>query len=73
MKILVIDGQGGGVGKTLIAALKREMTTQNRIALGSHAQATAAEKTSATLAVSPSLASLAPKVLVVTTSAPAET
>ena len=42
MKILVIDGQGGGVGKTLIAALKREMPTQPLIALGTNTQATAA-------------------------------
>ena len=42
MKILVIDGQGGGVGKSLIAALKREMPTQPLIALGTNTQATAA-------------------------------
>ena len=41
MKILVIDGQGGGVGKTLIAALKREMPTQPLIALGTNTQAPA--------------------------------
>ena len=40
MKILVIDGQGGGVGKSLIAALKREMPTQPLIALGTNTQAT---------------------------------
>ena len=42
MKILVIDGQGGGVGKSLIAALKREMPSQPLIALGTNTQATAA-------------------------------
>ena len=42
MKILVIDGQGGGVGKNLIAALKREMPSQPLIALGTNTQATAA-------------------------------
>ena len=42
MKILVIDGQGGGVGKSLIAALKRKMPTQPLIALGTNTQATAA-------------------------------
>ena len=42
MKVVVIDGQGGGVGKSLIAALKARMPKQPVIALGTNAQATAA-------------------------------
>lgn len=42
MKLIVIDGQGGGVGKSLIAALKARMPHQPIIALGTNAQATAA-------------------------------
>lgn len=42
MKLLVIDGQGGGVGKSLVAALKQRMPDQPVIALGTNAQATAA-------------------------------
>ena len=42
MKIVVIDGQGGGVGKSLVAALKARMPEQKVIALGTNVQATAA-------------------------------
>lgn len=42
MKILVIDGQGGGMGKSLVSALKQQMPDQPVIALGTNAQATAA-------------------------------
>ncbi len=42
MKLLVIDGQGGGVGKSLVAALKQRMPEQPILALGTNAQATAA-------------------------------
>ena len=42
MKILVIDGQGGGMGKSLVAALKAAMPEQRLLALGVNAAATAA-------------------------------
>ena len=42
MKILVIDGQGGGVGRSIVAALKTVMPNQPVMALGTNAQATAA-------------------------------
>ena len=42
MKILVIDGQGGGVGKGIVTALKQLMPRQPLIALGTNVQATAA-------------------------------
>ena len=42
MRLLVIDGQGGGVGKSLIAAVKRLAPEQAVIAAGTNAQATAA-------------------------------
>lgn len=42
MKIIVIDGQGGGVGKSLVAALKKEMPGQRVIALGTNVLATTA-------------------------------
>ncbi|MCI6377062.1 MAG: DUF3842 family protein [Clostridiales bacterium] len=42
MKLLVIDGQGGGVGKSLVSALKQLLPEQPIIALGTNAQATAA-------------------------------
>jgi len=42
MKILVIDGQGGGVGRSIVAALKAAMPQQPVMALGTNAQATAA-------------------------------
>jgi len=41
MKILVIDGQGGGVGKALVEALKRRLPEQPILALGTNAMATA--------------------------------
>ena len=42
VKVLVIDGQGGGVGKRLVAALKERMPGQPVIALGTNVQATTA-------------------------------
>lgn len=42
MKLVVIDGQGGGVGKSLVTALKSRMPDQRVIALGTNVQATAA-------------------------------
>ena len=42
MKLVVIDGQGGGVGKSLVAALKARMPSQPVIALGTNVQATSA-------------------------------
>lgn len=42
MKIIVIDGQGGGIGKSIVAALKSEMPAQPVLALGTNVQATAA-------------------------------
>jgi len=42
MKLVVIDGQGGGVGKSLVAALKALMPHQPVIALGTNVQATSA-------------------------------
>ncbi len=42
MKLVVIDGQGGGVGKSLVAALKARMPQQPVIALGTNVQATSA-------------------------------
>jgi hypothetical protein len=42
LKLVVIDGQGGGVGKSLVAALKARMPQQPVIALGTNVQATSA-------------------------------
>ena len=42
MKLVVIDGQGGGVGKSLVAAVKQLAPSQRVIALGTNVQATAA-------------------------------
>ena len=42
MKLLVIDGQGGGVGKALVQALKQALPEQPVIALGTNAVATTA-------------------------------
>ena len=42
MKLLVIDGQGGGVGRSIVAALKAQMPHQPVMALGTNVQATAA-------------------------------
>ena len=41
MKILVIDGQGGGVGKALVESLKKRLPDQPVLALGTNAMATA--------------------------------
>ena len=42
MKLLVIDGQGGGVGRSIVAALKAQMPHLPVMALGTNVQATAA-------------------------------
>ena len=42
MKLLVIDGQGGGVGKALVTAIKQLAPSQEVLALGANAQATSA-------------------------------
>lgn len=42
MRLLVIDGQGGGVGKSLVQALKAALPRQEVLALGTNAAATAA-------------------------------
>lgn len=42
MKVLVIDGQGGGVGKALVAAIKQRCPSLRLIALGTNATATTA-------------------------------
>lgn len=42
MKLVVIDGQGGGVGKSLVAALKARMPDVRVLALGTNVQATTA-------------------------------
>ena len=42
MKILVIDAQGGGLGKQLIAAIKEKMPCAAVTAVGANAAATAA-------------------------------
>ena len=42
MKILVIDGQGGSMGRSLIASLLRELPGAQIIAVGTNAAATAA-------------------------------
>ena len=42
MKLLVIDGQGGGVGKALVQALKADRPERQVLALGTNAAATAA-------------------------------
>jgi len=42
MRILVIDAQGGGIGKLLIAAIKREVPEARITAVGTNSNATAA-------------------------------
>ncbi len=42
MKILVIDAQGGGIGKQLITAIKKEMQDSDVMAVGTNTTATAA-------------------------------
>lgn len=42
MKILVIDGQGGGIGRALIEKLRAAMPQQEILAVGANAIATAA-------------------------------
>ncbi len=41
MNILVIDGQGGGIGRQLITALKQELPSVHILAVGSNNTATA--------------------------------
>ena len=41
MKLLIIDGQGGGVGKALVESLKKRLPNQPILALGTNAMATA--------------------------------
>lgn len=42
MKILVIDAQGGGVGRQLVAAVKQSFPTAEILAVGTNTTATAA-------------------------------
>ena len=42
MNILVIDAQGGGIGKQLVARIKREYPAETVIAVGTNSIATAA-------------------------------
>lgn len=42
MKVIVIDAQGGGMGKQLVEQLKRALPQQKLIAVGTNALATAA-------------------------------
>lgn len=42
MKILVIDAQGGGMGKQVVAAIKKEFQTTTVLAVGTNSAATAA-------------------------------
>ena len=42
MRIVVIDGQGGSIGKSLIASLSRELPGAEIIAIGTNAVSTAA-------------------------------
>lgn len=42
MKILVIDGQGGGIGRQLVSALKAACPQHELIAVGTNSAATAA-------------------------------
>ncbi len=42
MKLVVIDGQGGGVGKSIVHAMKQALPGRTVMALGTNAAATAA-------------------------------
>ncbi len=42
MNILIIDGQGGGIGKQLVSAIKAKLPTDNIIAVGTNSAATSA-------------------------------
>lgn len=42
MRVLVIDGQGGGIGKAVIAKLKKQLPDAQVVALGTNAAATSA-------------------------------
>lgn len=41
MNILVLDGQGGGIGRSIVESLKREMPESNIVAVGTNSAATA--------------------------------
>lgn len=41
MKIVVVDGQGGGIGKSLVEQLKKRLPTEEVLAVGVNAIATA--------------------------------
>lgn len=40
MRIVVIDGQGGGIGKSLVEQIKRELPTEEILVIGTNAVAT---------------------------------
>ena len=42
MRVLIVDGQGGGMGKALVEQLKQLCPTQPLLAVGTNALATAA-------------------------------
>ena len=42
MNILIIDGQGGGIGKQLVSAIKAKFPTDNITAVGTNSAATSA-------------------------------
>ena len=42
MKIVVIDGQGGGMGRQLVEQIKKALPAQSLVAVGTNAMATAA-------------------------------
>lgn len=42
MNIVVIDSQGGGIGRQVVSSIKAELPEQHVIAIGTNAQATAA-------------------------------
>ncbi len=42
MKIVVIDGQGGGIGRALVEQMKKDLPGQKLLALGTNVMATAA-------------------------------
>ena len=42
MRVLIVDGQGGGMGKALVGQLKQLCPTQPLLAVGTNALATAA-------------------------------
>ena len=42
MKIVVIDGQGGGMGRSIVQLLRRELPEAHLVAVGTNAVATSA-------------------------------